>query len=93
MTEEQRTMAKDSPSKRVSRNTERAEGEARKAYDEGQQVFIFEVGKSFRSATEGVAEAIGAIEAIGWRLEHVSHASSFSRSPGQPIGYYVFRRI
>jgi hypothetical protein len=80
-------MAKDSPSKRVSRNTERAEGEARKAYDEGQQVFIFEVGKSFRSATEGVAEA------IGWRLEHVSHASSFSRSPGQPIGYYVFRRI
>ncbi len=74
-------MAKDSPLKRV-------EGQAREAYDPGRQVFIFEAANRF--PTEGVAEAI---EAIGWRLEHVSHASSFARSPGHPIGYYLFRRI
>ncbi len=77
-------MAKDSPLKRV-------EGQAREAYQQGRQVFIFEAGNRF--PTEGLAEAIEAIEAIGWRLEHVSHASSFARSPGHPIGYYLFRRI
>ncbi len=86
-------MAKDSQLKRISRNVESAEGQAREAYDEGQQVFIFEAGKSFLSATEGVAEAIEAIEAIGWRLKHVSHVSSYMTSPRHPIGYYVFRRI
>ena len=80
-------MAKDSQLKRISRNVESAEGQAREAYDEGQQVFIFEAGKSFLSATEGVAEA------IGWRLKHVSHVSSYMTSPRHPIGYYVFRRI
>jgi hypothetical protein len=76
-------MAKDSPLKRV-------EGQAREAYEQGRQVFIFEAGNRF--PTEGLAEAIEAIEAIGWRLEHVSHVSSV-RSPGHPIGYYLFRRI
>ena len=90
MTVGERTMAKDSHLKRFSRNVERAEGQAREAFDEGRQVFIFEAGKSFRYATEGVAEAI---ETIGWRLKHVSHVSSFVMSPGIPIGYYVFRRI
>ena len=85
-------MAKDSQLKRVSRNAELAEGQAREAYDDGRQVFIFEAGASFRSATVGVAEAIEAIEAIGWRLKHVSHVSKFAISP-QAIGYYVFRRI
>ncbi len=80
-------MAKDSQLKRISRNVESAEGQAREAYDEGQQVFIFEAGKSFLSATEGVGEAI---EAIGWRLKHVA---SYMTSPRHPIGYYVFRRI
>ena len=91
MTVRERTMAKDSQLKRISRNVESAKGQAREAYDQGRQVFIFEAGNQF--PTEGLAEAIEAIEAIGWRLEHVSHASSFTRSPGQPIGYYVFRRI
>jgi hypothetical protein len=84
-------MAKDLPSKRVSKSTELAKGQAREAYDQGRQVFNFEAGN--RVPTEGLAEAIEAIEAIGWRLEHVSHVSSFFRSPGQPIGYYLFRRI
>ena len=84
-------MAKDLPSKRVSKSTELAKRQAREAYDQGRQVFIFEAGNRF--PTEGLAEAIEEIEAIGWRLEHVSHASSFTRSPGQPIGYYLFRRI
>ncbi len=70
---------------------ERVEGQSREAYEQGRHVFIFEAGNRF--PTEGVAEAIEAIEAIGWRLEHVSHVSSFSRSPGHPIGYYLFRRI
>jgi hypothetical protein len=85
------TMAKDLPSKRVSKSTELAKRQAREAYDQGRQVFIFEAGNRF--PTEGLAEAIEAIESIGWRLEHVSHASSFARSPGHPIGYYLFRRI
>ncbi len=88
MTVRERTMAKDSQLKRISRNVESAEGQAREAFDEGRQVFIFEAGNRF--PTEGLAEAI---EAIGWRLDRVSRVSSFTRSPGHPIGYYVFRRI
>jgi len=83
-------MAKDSRLKRISRTTELAEGQARETHNEGRRVFTFEAGKSFRSPTEGVAEAI---EAIGWRLEHVTHVSSFFMSPGRPIGHYLFRRI
>ena len=88
MTVRERTLAKDSQLKHISRNVESAEGQAREAYDQGRQVFIFEAGNRF--PTEGLAEAI---EATGWRLEHVSHASSFTRSPGHAIGYYLFRWI
>ncbi len=84
-------MAKDLPSKRVSKSIELAKRQAREAYQQGRQVFIFEAG--IRFPTEDLAEAIEEIEASGWRLEHVSHASSFARSPGHPIGYYLFRRI
>ncbi len=87
----ERTIPKDLPSKPVSKSTELAKRQAREAHDQGRQVFIFEAGNRF--PTEGLAEAIEAIESIGWRLEHVSHASSFTRSLGHPIGYYLFRRI
>jgi len=33
-------MAKDSQSKRVSRNSERAKEQAREAYNQGRQIFI-----------------------------------------------------
>ena len=70
---------------------EQVEGDARAAHDAGNELFIFEAGTSFRSATAGVAEALEAIEGIGWRLEHVSHVWSTSGS-NHAVGYYVFRR-
>lgn len=68
-----------------------AAGPAQEAFDAGQQFFVFEAGSSFRSAVEGVAEALAAIEGVGWRLEHVSHVWSTSMG-NHAIGYYVFRR-
>jgi hypothetical protein len=66
-------------------------GAAQEAFDAGQQFFVFEAGSSFRSAVEGVAEALEAIEGIGWHLEHVSHVWSTSMG-NHAVGYYVFRR-
>ncbi len=65
--------------------------EAQEAWDTGQQFFMLEAGTSFRSAVKGVPEALETVEAIGWRLEHVSHVWSTDLS-NHAIGYYLFRR-
>jgi hypothetical protein len=65
--------------------------EAQEAFNLGKRFFVFEAGSSFRSATKGVADALEAIESIGWHLEHVSHVWSTDAS-NHAVGYYVFRR-
>jgi hypothetical protein len=68
-----------------------ATGPAQQAWDNGSTVFLFEAGSSFRDAVKGVAEAIEAVEGIGWRLQHMSHVWS-SSGGNHAIGYYLFRR-
>ena len=70
---------------------ELAADEAQQAWDDGRQFHILETGSSFRSATAGVVEALETVEAIGWKLEHVSHVWSTDMS-NHAIGYYLFRR-
>jgi len=65
--------------------------DAQKAWDTNQMFFLWEAGSSFRSATKGVAEALEAIEAVGWRLEHMSHVWSDTMA-NHAVGYYLFRR-
>lgn len=93
---------------------------ARTAYDNGDRFFqtqlvVNEVTAIFPSLTrtdnrmnetEGVADLLGAIESIGWRLEHVGYTFMEKASikgavhggreatwaAGQTIGIYLFRR-
>lgn len=65
--------------------------EAQKAWDAGRRFFLWEAGSSFRSATAGVAEALESIEAIGWKLDQMSHVWS-SSGGNHAVGYYLFRR-
>lgn len=71
--------------------SDRGQDSAQQAFDRGQTVFLWEAGSSFGDPVKGVAEAIQAIEEVGWRLEHMSHVWSSSMS-NHAIGYYLFRR-
>jgi hypothetical protein len=70
---------------------EQAAPEAQKAWDAGQQFFLWEAGSSFRSATAGVAEALEEVEKVGWRLDQMSHVWSDTMA-NHAVGYYLFRR-
>ena len=68
-----------------------AAANAKKAWDEGRRFYLYEAGSPLSSAVMGVAEALEAVEAIGWRLEHMSHVWSTTMG-NHTIGYYLFRR-
>lgn len=70
---------------------EQVDGAAREAWDAGRQFFLWEAGSSLRSATKGVAEALEAIESIGWRLDQMSYIFSDTMA-NHPVGYFLFRR-
>ena len=60
--------------------TTTATGDARRARAEGHTVYVHRFGmptmnSSVSSSVPGAAEVIEAIEAEGWRLEHMAHNS------------------
>jgi hypothetical protein len=70
-------------------------GHAKRARDEGRSVFLARINVGVTDAgmsgpAGSFAEQIEAVEATGWRLEHMSFTPD---AKGKPEGYFFFRAI
>jgi hypothetical protein len=71
---------------------ESAAKDAQRALEEGRSIFVWQSAKMMGDLVRGTAEAIEAIEAVGWHLEHVSHYFD-TRGLNRAVGIFTFRKV